>query len=525
MSTKIMKHPGRSKGVVLAGALILLVSLTLIAVTVAYRTSMNELIAANQRDALNAMAIAESGLESGFAAVKTVVEANGDSLPQSFCDTYLEPTMLDSQKKLAYSSDISDGSFAVWVTECLEGGANVGGATMHSIGMVNGAERELEVVMGIEDTTSPGAGTSNYSFLANDYISLTGLYFVGPLVHIHTFGEVKADGKQETCVIWSDCPNIATAPTGYVTAKTYDPATFKLLTDSDSPWDLNGPNFEGVGGPNPEDNPYDIYADFGIDPNASQEAKDAALLAAAKDTIPHIYPPTYREFATIELSADCVVSAGKANTEYAEGTVIHDVSADGAWNNWTCSSQSAWSVNSEGTPFDAFYYVHGNVKAKGDGAKQSGVWNATFVATGSFESGCCPSFGTWNQPTGNSDADNIFLLVGNDVIIQSAPEQTIEGIIAAHREVKLDGSQSHYKGTVIAENGLHHDYVNFPDSDQEVVDDPDNGIDVQNELNRADYNVINSNTILEGTGVGLGGGATVSGAPVLTAKAWRERIK
>ena len=78
---KYLRGLEQSKGVVLAGALILLVSLTLIAVTVAYRTSMNELIAANQRDALNAMAIADSGLEAGFAAVNTEVKANDNELP------------------------------------------------------------------------------------------------------------------------------------------------------------------------------------------------------------------------------------------------------------------------------------------------------------------------------------------------------------------------------------------------------------------------------------------------------------
>jgi Tfp pilus assembly protein PilX len=507
----------KNRGVVLASALILLVSMTLIAVTVAYRSTMNELIAANQRDATNAMAIAESGLEAGFAEVTT----NHADIASTLCDIADpdgDPATYDGVP-LIDSTSISGGNYVVTVSDCV---ANTR-AVLHSIGTVNGSERQLEVVLGMVDTSSPGSGTSSHSFLANDYIEIQSNYFVGPLIHIHTFGKVKVAGAPYTCVSAADCPNLETAPWGYITAAEYDPKTYELVTKNPYPWDLNGPDMDGLG--TLDDNPYDIYAYYGIDPGATQAVKDAALDAIAKEVIPHVYPPTYREFATIELSADCIVSAGAASTDYAPGTVIHDVSTNGAWNGWTCNSQSAWSVNSEGTPYDAFYYVHGNIKAGGSGEKQTnGVWNATFVATGSFESGCCPSFGTWNQPTGNPTADNIFLLVGNDVLIQSSPAQAIEGIIAAHREVKLSGSQSHYKGAVIAENGLHHDYVNFPDSMQEVVDNAELGIDVQAEWERASINVINSNTILEGTGIGLGGGGSESGTPVLTAEAWRELV-
>ena len=59
----------RNNGAVLPSALILLVSMTLIAVSVAYRSTLNELIGANQRDSVNAMMVAESGLESGFAYI------------------------------------------------------------------------------------------------------------------------------------------------------------------------------------------------------------------------------------------------------------------------------------------------------------------------------------------------------------------------------------------------------------------------------------------------------------------------
>ncbi|MFC1778624.1 PilX N-terminal domain-containing pilus assembly protein, partial [Pseudomonadota bacterium] len=367
----------KNRGVVLASALILLVSMTLIAVTVAYRSTMNELIAANQRDATNAMAIADSGLEAGFAEIVT----NHGDIAQSLCDIADpdgDPSTYDGGPLIG-STSISGGNYVVTVSDCVAGDQ----AVLHSVGTVNGSERQLELVVGMVDTSSPGGGTSSHSFLANDYISIATNYFVGPLIHIHTFGEVKVSGAPYTCVSTADCPNLETAPWGYITAAAYDNKTYELVTANPYPWDLNGPDMDGLG--TLDDNPYDIYDYYGIDPGASQAVKDAALDAIAKEVIPHVYPPTYQEFATIELSADCIVSAGAASTDYTPGTVIHDVSSDGAWNGWTCSSQSAWSVNSEGTPYDAFYYVHGNIKAKGSGEKQTGVWNATFVATGSFE--------------------------------------------------------------------------------------------------------------------------------------------
>jgi hypothetical protein len=64
------QNQNQNQGFVLASALILLVSLTLVAVTVAYRNTLNEMMAANQRDYVNAMTVAESGIEEGFAKAK-----------------------------------------------------------------------------------------------------------------------------------------------------------------------------------------------------------------------------------------------------------------------------------------------------------------------------------------------------------------------------------------------------------------------------------------------------------------------
>ncbi len=519
----IQKH----KGIVLVSVLILLVSMTLVAVTIANRSTMDEQIAANTRDYVNAMMVAESGLEAAFAEIENnlidtvqseFTESSSFLLNEAnLCDlagTGTPVTGLDGVS-------VSGGTYTVTVQDCNVARTQV---ALHSQGNYAGSQRNLETILEVSGSGPSGGsspGTSKFSFLANDYIEIATNFFVGPLIHIHTFGKVKVSGSPYTCVSEADCGNLETAPVGYVTAYEYDPKTYEMVTKNPYPWDLNGPDYDGLG--TLDDNPYDIFADYGI-----AYGDLDALAELAKETIPHIYPPDWYQYSTIELSADCKVYAGPANTEYTPGTLIWDEEAQGTWNQWTCGVDTAWTVKTEGVLYDAFYYVWGNVKAGGSGSKQTnGPWNATIVTTGSFEAGCCPAFGTWNQPTGHPDADNLFLLAGNDILIQSAPEQVISGIIAAHREIKLSGSQSHYRGTVIAENGLHHDYVNFPNSDMEVVDNADLGIDVQVEWNRADINVINSDTVLEGTGVGFGGSAAGEeggGSAVTKRIAWREII-
>ena len=159
--------------------------------------------------------------------------------------------------------------------------------------------------------------------------------------------------------------------------------------------------------------------------------------------------------------------------------------------------------------YSAFYYIHGNIKIS---ASQADAWKATFVTAGNVEIGCCMHFNPYGQ-TGNEIADNIFLLAGNDIAVFGSPGQVTEGIIAAHGQVKLSGSGSQWKGSVLAEDYLHNPVPG--EYYQEVQ------TNVQGLKDNHSINVINSNVIVEGTGIGLTGG---SGPPTLTVAAWRELI-
>ena len=93
---------------------------------------------------------------------------------------------------------------------------------------------------------------------------------------------------------------------------------------------------------------------------------------AARVDIPHVYPPAYRDYATIVFTPDCIV-------EQADGTAITDLSGGGTWNGWTCEVGERW-VMSGNVPedlYEAFYYVEGNISLEGN---PNGIWYGTFVA-------------------------------------------------------------------------------------------------------------------------------------------------
>jgi hypothetical protein len=484
MYHQLNKHySDRNKGAVLAGALILLVSLTLIAVTVAYRTTLDELMAANQRDALNAMSIADSGIEAGFAEIK----ASYPELGTGLC-THV------SGNPLATAS-ISQGSYTVIVDDCVEYDPDAvppvveGSVVLNSVGTVNGAIRETELLLTYEESS----GSANWpSFLANDYIDISGAKFVGPVIHVHSNGRIKVGGAPLTCTSAAVCGTEGDPPAGIISSSAeagvgFDRKSEEIETANPYPWDLWGQV--------PTDLPAEAQELYLNNENPS-------VGPPAPMEIPHVYPPDWQGNATVELTHDCRVVEGPASA--SPGTEIWDVSSQGVWNGWSCGS-SAWEMKSSSADlYSAFYYVHGNVKIS---ASPDSAWTASFVAAGNIEITCCVQFHPYGQ-TGDPAADNLFLLAGNDIVVSGSPGNITDGMIAAHGQVKLTGSGSHFRGSVLAEDYLHG-------AGQEVT------TNVQTIKNSIATNLINSNVILEGTGLGLTGGG---GPPGLKIKGWRELV-
>jgi hypothetical protein len=164
----------KNHGIVLFSVLIILVSLTLVALTLTQRNTMDEMMSANQRDAANAMAITESGIEAGFALV-VQNHVQGQVIQD---DLYQLPGGVLSQ------DTISGGNYLVTV---IDGVPNDGIATLNSVGDFNGSVREIEIVLGM---IRPGRDA--YAILTSaDINSLSGSAEVkGPHADVHSNADV-----------------------------------------------------------------------------------------------------------------------------------------------------------------------------------------------------------------------------------------------------------------------------------------------------------------------------------------------
>lgn len=167
----------KESGFVLASALIILASLTLIVVSVAYRNVSNELMSANQRDSINALTIAESGIESGFALIRRDYVKERQFLVADLTPYITSPILGDS---------VSGGSYSV-STPVIDSNYMV----MNSIGNVFGAEREIEIILEID-----GNATFQYAILTEDDIdAIEGQpEITGPFANVHSNSDIIIQG-------------------------------------------------------------------------------------------------------------------------------------------------------------------------------------------------------------------------------------------------------------------------------------------------------------------------------------------
>ena len=168
----------KEQGIVLVSALIILTSLTLIVVTVAFRNSSNELMSASQRDSVKAMTIAESGIENGFAVVRKDYVKYREFQVDELTPYISSPLM---------SETLSGGSFSVTTPV-----VDTHYVVMNALGSYRGAEREIEIILSID-----GNSTFRYAILTeDDIISLEGQpNITGPFANIHTNSNLHIQGN------------------------------------------------------------------------------------------------------------------------------------------------------------------------------------------------------------------------------------------------------------------------------------------------------------------------------------------
>jgi Tfp pilus assembly protein PilX len=395
----------RNRGAVLASTLIILVSLTLIAVTLAYRNTMDELMAANQRDAVNAMAIADSGIEEAFAIVK-----NNYVGGQEFDNAMYAPTYI------AQDSSVSGGSYAVKVncvsdldssTDNYDGfcGTPTAGefeqVILNSVGTVNGASREIEIVLEMRDA---GTSIGQYAILTEtDINSISGNPIIyGPNADVHANADIIISGD----------PVIA----GTISA---------------------------VGN---------------VDISGNPIINGGEVSGAGSVEVPYIYPPEYRPYATIVFTKDCKVQDGS-------GVQLADLGSGGKWHGWDCSDNDKWTMGDSdpvGGLLDAFYYIKGNMVVSGG---PEALWIVSFVAEGYIEISGNPFFEPYGYHHPFCDvlvpgdcsgqdlvANEILFYAGNDLKINGNPDQEFHGLLATHMEIGVSGNPF-LEGAIIAENG------------------------------------------------------------------------
>ncbi len=130
-----MPVASHSRGFVLITTLVLLLSMTVLAATVAYRTVLDEYMAANQRDGIKAMVIAENGIDAGYALIEK----------DYVTSLSFYPGLFDLNGPFI-SGESPEGYYVVNVTRDITStGEEL--AVMTSVGSANGAKREIEVVL------------------------------------------------------------------------------------------------------------------------------------------------------------------------------------------------------------------------------------------------------------------------------------------------------------------------------------------------------------------------------------------
>lgn len=161
------------RGIALVSAMVLLVSLTLVVVTTAYRNTSNELMASNQRDSITSMTVAESGIEAAFALVSKNYVKERLFLVDELSPFTSSPLLSDS---------VSGGDYTVTVPQI-----DPNFIVVNSTGSVSAAEREIEVILTID-----GGATSTYAILTEDSIdALEGrMEITGPFANVHSNSDV-----------------------------------------------------------------------------------------------------------------------------------------------------------------------------------------------------------------------------------------------------------------------------------------------------------------------------------------------
>lgn len=499
--------PERQRGVSLPVALILLVPLTLLSVTLATRSNLEELMAGSHRDGQQSLMNAESGLAMGQQALGSLVLAQVDKGTGLTVNDTL--TLADPYAVVSYGgTDLSnyslpEGTVTVVVLDNDDGDGDLtsdtdGRVILRSIGSHVSGERMVEAIVELNFIADPsGGGPGNpITIFTEDRITLSSTAEIrGPaLVHsndvVEIGGEVYVEGEIQ---------NVGSRSDG-----------FQQLRDG-----------------------YDWPSGYAKD-STSRFEDDWVTPNAAPLATPFIYPPYYKGYATRYLTKNCEVWNGVPNTP----------GASKGWpkQGWVCSSGDKWEL--KGTVDSHFYYVESHVMVPDQLGSEGNPLEISIVSEGYMDvSGQTylvpyPHQGPDDINQTESDkaiasltaaekdavlkSNEVLLLAGGDLKVQGQSSfddatAAFSGLLATHDQLYISGTTKLHGG-VLAEN---RKYTAYDSSLYANVKDGQKGATEQ--LNE---NVISGELFITG-GANMGGAGEPSTGDPLGAnlKGWREAIE
>jgi hypothetical protein len=495
-------------------ALILLVPLTLLAVTVAKRSSLEESMAGAQKDGAQAMMNADSGLRLADHIFDEIVAGTHAYEISDYLDALGQGGVLKYKGTDALTNySLDEGTVTVTIRDNDDGDSDPytdsdNRVVVRSVGLYQGAERIVEGIFSLSVAPPPAAkDLPPLTIFAEEYVSISGnpdIFGPGSLVHSNSYVNIGG-----TVRIAGEIQQVGSGGSGNYQQGTYD------------------------GG----------WSDL----TSVQVTKNVAAL----DT-PYVYPPVYKPFATRYMAANCKIWDGMPNSTSPVTGDASKIVADAYGNEvdgWVCDNDGSrnkkWELLNDTSAH--FYYVEGNMYINGNPGEGGDPICLSIVAEGFIEVSGNPNIEPYYVCSGeNLDCANtksqeqvnlitsdynghlaadiraavlcseeVLLLAGGDMKINGNPSQNFNGVMAAHQEFQISG-EPRLEGAVIAENSTYSAHSAF----QGRIDSGERKSDL------VTFNEINGNPDIWGSSDLGGGGPIGESTPTgVTLDAWREVVE
>ncbi len=161
--------------------------------------------------------------------------------------------------------------------------------------------------------------------------------------------------------------------------------------------------------------------------------------------VPTVDPTQFLAAAKATLLASEVFQM-KSDGQILDGNDVEiAVLADGeTFRGWEYKPGSSFEwVYGGDSAFDGTYYMEGSTEVSGNPGSETNPWVTSIIATGNI--------GISGSPSMSPHLTDTLLVAGLDIEINGNPGQSINGIIAAHEQIKINGNPT-MVGNIVAED-------------------------------------------------------------------------